>query len=272
MLSYVALEVAALHAPMTSSSGSLSVSSPVAERDEDREAILRVLERHRVRYVLIGGAAAQTRGWRGVTLDVDITPDRDPANLARLAEALTELDARFRVERHPDGFAPPGGIDARTFRGQISVALLTRHGPLDVALIPDGTDGYDDLARNASRATVARTRVVALVASAEDIIRSKTIANRTKDRDVLPQIAARLRACNRAPGPWSRALNISRPQRRTAAAHGVSARPAASSANARRGGRSIGSGTCVDVLRPSVGARVRVRWCKHRRGRRAILT
>lgn len=159
-----------------------------AGRDPDREAILRALERHGVRYVLIGGAAAQTRGWRGVTLDVDITPDRHPENLERLAKALTELDARFRVDRHPDGFESPGGIDARTFRGQVSVAFLTRHGPLDVALIPDGTRGYDDLARNATRATVKRTRVVALVASSDDIIRSKTVANRTKDRDVLPQM------------------------------------------------------------------------------------
>src|ERR1700674_322076 len=102
------------------------------DRDPDREAILRTLEHHKVRYVLIGGAAAQTRGWRGVTLDIDITPANDAANLDRLARALTELDARFRVERRPDGFRPPGGIDGRTFRNQVSVALLTRHGPFDV--------------------------------------------------------------------------------------------------------------------------------------------
>jgi hypothetical protein len=158
------------------------------DRDPDREAILRTLERNKVRYVLIGGAAAQTRGWRGVTLDVDITPDNDVGNLERLAQALTELDACFRVERHPDGFRPPGGIDAQTFRNQVSVALLTRHGPLDVALIPDGTSGYDDLARKASRTIAAHTRVAVLVASADDIIRSKTAANRSKDLDVLPQM------------------------------------------------------------------------------------
>jgi hypothetical protein len=158
------------------------------ESDPDREALLRTLERHKVHYVLIGGAAAQTRGWRGVTLDVDITPERDDSNLERLAEALTELEARFRVERHPDGFRPPGGIDAQTFRNQVSVALLTRHGPIDVSLIPDGTDGYQDLERHASRTIVAHTRVAVLVASADDIIRSKTAANRSKDLDVLPQM------------------------------------------------------------------------------------
>jgi hypothetical protein len=157
-------------------------------QDSDREQVLRALERHGVRYVLIGGAAAQSRGWQGATLDVDITPDQDRANLERLAEALSELGARFRVEGHPEGFEPPGGIDARTFRNQVSVALVTRHGPLDVALVPDGTGGYEDLAKGATRITVARTEIEALVASSEDIIRSKTAADRAKDRDVLPQM------------------------------------------------------------------------------------
>lgn len=158
--------------------------------DADRAEILRALKRHQVRYVLIGGAAAQTRGWQGVTLDVDITPAPDPENLERLAQALEELDARFRVERHPDGFRPPGGVDARTFAGQINIAFLTRHGPLDIALLPDGTSGYEDLARTATRTRVARTRIAALVASADDILRSKTAADRAKDRDVLPQMQA----------------------------------------------------------------------------------
>src|SRR4051794_22716616 len=34
----------------------------------------------------------------------------------------------------PRGFEPAGGIDARTSRGQVSVALVARRGPLDVAL------------------------------------------------------------------------------------------------------------------------------------------
>ncbi len=38
------------------------------------EAILEVLERHRVRYVLIGGFAAAIHGSPYVTTDVDITP------------------------------------------------------------------------------------------------------------------------------------------------------------------------------------------------------
>jgi predicted nucleotidyltransferase len=68
-------------------------SSPV---DPGRQAILETFERHDVRYVVIGGAAAQARGWSEPTDDIDVTPERSEANLARLADALHELDAGFR--------------------------------------------------------------------------------------------------------------------------------------------------------------------------------
>jgi hypothetical protein len=68
------------------------------------EAILDVLERHRVRYVLIGGFAATIHGSPYVTTDVDITPATGPENLAQLPAALNELEARIRVTGEPEGF------------------------------------------------------------------------------------------------------------------------------------------------------------------------
>jgi predicted nucleotidyltransferase len=86
--------------------------------DDGRQAILDALERHEVRYVVIGGAAAQARGWQEPTDDIDVTPERSEDNLTRLAAAVAELDAGFRVDpmRYPDGYLPLDGIDARTFR------------------------------------------------------------------------------------------------------------------------------------------------------------
>jgi hypothetical protein len=106
--------------------------------DEGRQAILAALERHQVRYVVIGGAAAQARGWPEPTDDIDVTPERSEGNLTRLAAAVEELDAGFRVDpaRYPEGFRPPDGIDARTFRNQVSITFTTRHGDFDVVLIP----------------------------------------------------------------------------------------------------------------------------------------
>jgi hypothetical protein len=116
---------------------------PEEQPDPGLEAIMAAFERHEVAYVVIGGEAARARGWPEQTEDVDVTPERSEENLSRLADALEELKAGFRVDprRYPEGYRPPGGIDWRTFRNQISVALTTRHGHLDIVLRPDGTDG-----------------------------------------------------------------------------------------------------------------------------------
>jgi len=167
--------------------------TPDLEHDPGRQRILEALDRHEVSYVVIGGVAAQSRGWPDVTQDIDVTPARDTENLTRLAAALTELDARFRVDeqRHPDGFKAPGDLDARTFRDQLAVALTTPHGHLDVCLIPDGFPrGYEDLILNAETLPVAQTTRAANVAAAADILHSKTAAGRQKDRDMLPELRA----------------------------------------------------------------------------------
>ena len=160
------------------------------EREPGREAILQAFERHGVDYVVIGGAAAQSRGWPGRTEDIDVTPERSQENLSRLAGAVEELGAGFRIDeqRYPDGFRPPGGVDWRTFRTPICVTFTSRHGNFDVVLRPDGTGGYEDIVRTATRERVAGTSIVVPVASAEIILHSKASADRQKDRDMLPRM------------------------------------------------------------------------------------
>jgi hypothetical protein len=63
--------------------------------DAEREALLKSLVDHGVQFVVIGGAGIQSHGRRYDTLDIDLTPDRDEANLHRLADALNELDCRL---------------------------------------------------------------------------------------------------------------------------------------------------------------------------------
>lgn len=155
----------------------------------DPGAILRVLARHRVEYVLIGGLAATLHGSTYVTTDVDITPSTAKTNLDRLARALEELDARVRAPDAPDGLA----FDrSATALARVSLLnLTTRHGDLDVAFVPAGTRGFDDLRAQAIEITVHETRVV--VAALEDVIRSKEAASREKDRLTLPHLRRLLR-------------------------------------------------------------------------------
>ncbi len=61
--------------------------------------------------------------------------------------------------------------------------LATRHGQLDLGFAPSGfPDGYGELAPRAERLTVADTRIAVLVASLDDIHKSKRAADRPKDR------------------------------------------------------------------------------------------
>ena len=61
---------------------------------------------------------------------------------------------------------------------------------------PDGTDGYDDLAANATVLRLLGTDVT--VASLDDVIRSKEAAGRDKDIAALPILIEHRRALERA--------------------------------------------------------------------------
>ncbi|MGC1419429.1 MAG: hypothetical protein WA786_04840 [Acidimicrobiales bacterium] len=156
------------------------MTEPVRYRPDE---ILAALERHQVLYVVIGGLAAELRGSPYVTRDVDVTPARTRANFTKLAAALRELDARIRI---PDVEEPLAlALDERSFEQGTTWTFVTRHGYLDIALLPDGTRGYDDLRRSATQEQITDT-VTVLVAALADVIRSKEAAGREKDRAVLP--------------------------------------------------------------------------------------
>jgi hypothetical protein len=149
------------------------------------DRLLEVLERHRVRYVVVGGFAAQLRGSPYDTGDVDVTPDLDRPNLRRLVESLRELEAKIRVEadvKRPELVLEPDFIA----RFQ-NLALETAHGNLDICLTPDGTRGYSDLRRAATRERITEVLEIS-VASLADVIRSKQAAGREKDRVQLPTL------------------------------------------------------------------------------------
>lgn len=144
--------------------------------------ILRALEAHHVRYVVIGAIAAVAAGAPILTTDLDVTPARSHENLERLALALRDLDAKLRSASAPGGVPFP--IEAEMLSSAESWTLTTRAGDLDLMFLPAGTQGYDDLRRGARRERIAG--VIVTVAALADVIRSKEAANREKDSMQLP--------------------------------------------------------------------------------------
>lgn len=67
--------------------------------------VCRLLNRHRVRYVLAGGVAANLHGSVRATKDVDILVPKDVANMRRLVRALSALPYRMAKELDPEEIA-----------------------------------------------------------------------------------------------------------------------------------------------------------------------
>ena len=141
----------------------------------DPEQISGSYFQHGVRFVLIGGVAAALHGSPMLTADVDISYERSPENMERLAAALAELNARLEGYRRDLPFEP----DARALKSGSNFTFATDLGDLDVIGWPDGISSYDELVSAAVPMRIGRQEV--LVASIDDLIRMKRAAGRPKD-------------------------------------------------------------------------------------------
>ncbi len=80
-----------------------------------------------VRFVIIGGIAVGVHGYVRATKDLDIVPDPDPGNLARLAHLLREVNAEniglgdFAPNEFPFDPLDPAQLEARSYGSAASI-------------------------------------------------------------------------------------------------------------------------------------------------------
>jgi hypothetical protein len=188
-----------------------------ARQPPDLEALLAVLTKRQVEFVVTGSVAALISGVSFQPGDLDITPAMDRANLERLALALEEIGARpvpdgafgdwtvaadgeWRwVQREPR----PGEREARAVwrpdpddPASFDYLLETRYGALDV--VPEISGTYADLATRAARISAFGQEV--LVESIADQLVTLTVPRRDKDRErvrALRALQARFEAASR---------------------------------------------------------------------------
>lgn len=161
--------------------------APPARAPELRPAaIVSVLNRHGVRYVVIGAfAAIAQQAPIAPTRDIDFTPDDTTDNLQALSSALKELEARVRTD--PDGAGVPFDHDTTSLSRAETWNLVCALGEFDIAFRPAGfPGGYRELSTHAHRVSVESVEVY--VADLADVIRSKEAAGRPKDLQVLPTL------------------------------------------------------------------------------------
>jgi hypothetical protein len=145
---------------------------------------LRVLSRHGVRFVVIGGFAGRLWGSNSITNDLDICYARDDRNLEALAGALQELGAHLRGAPKDLPFL----LDAKTLKAGDHFTFETTAGNLDCLGTPQGSQGYLDLIQGSSAVDLEGIRVS--VVALEDLIRLKRSAGRPKDRAEVEILAA----------------------------------------------------------------------------------
>ncbi len=153
--------------------------------------ILKVLARHQVEHIVVGGVAAILEGAPVSTFDLDIVPDPAPDNRTRLLAAIRELEARYLdpAGRH----LVPDETKLATMRIH---QLLTRAGPLDVLSTIGKAMTYEDLRVRTHERVVGDLRVRCL--NLDAVIESKEQADRDKDRAMLPVLRRTLELKNLA--------------------------------------------------------------------------
>ncbi len=156
------------------------------EPELDAAAIISILNRHGVQYVVIGAfAAIVQQAPIDPTRDIDLTPEASPENLKKLSAALKELGARIRTDAVAGGL--PFDHDAASLGRAEMWNLICEHGEFDISFRPAGFErGYWDFVSRAHRMSVEGVEVG--IADLDDVIRSKEAAGRPKDLRVLPTL------------------------------------------------------------------------------------
>lgn len=142
----------------------------------DARELFRALARHGVEYVTIGGIAIHAYGGQRHTQDLDVAIAPSTENLKRLADALTDLDARILgTEGQRSRSVPTASLLGSSDHWH----LITPHGPLDVVTLPAHLGSFTDMRARAHEVPLGGLTVP--IAHRDDLLKMKRAAGRPQD-------------------------------------------------------------------------------------------
>lgn len=139
---------------------------------ERAKKLAEVFKKHKVEYLFIGKFGAILYGYPGTTQDMDIFPRKEKSNCKKLVMALIEI-----------GFPLDEILKDAILTGKDFIQIRGGPFPLDIIFAPDGIESFED--------AMKRSQVVDEVffcASIDDIIESKRVAGRQRDKEELPRL------------------------------------------------------------------------------------
>jgi hypothetical protein len=146
--------------------------------------LLKILKRHEVEFVVVGGVAGVLHGSRLVTQDVDICAPLTLENLTRILVSLVGLNPRFRAV--PDDRPLP--VDPATLLGYKNLYLSTDLGQVDILSEITGVGSYEEVASHTITVDLAGTECQIL--DLDTLIRAKRALNLPKDRQAIIELEA----------------------------------------------------------------------------------
>jgi hypothetical protein len=145
------------------------------------EPIIEGLNRHDVRYVIVGGVAVVLHGHVRLTADLDLAIDLSSREAAKAIEALVEMRFRPRAPVDPKDFANPA-IRNR-WVAEKGMTVFSMYDPTDpvrqVDVFAENPVDFEELWERSLVMDLAG--ISARVASISDLIRMKRIAGRLQD-------------------------------------------------------------------------------------------
>jgi len=141
--------------------------------------ILKILTKHKVDFIVVGGVCAVLHGAPVTTFDLDLVHSRSSQNLASLMSALNELDAFYRGR---------GDQRLKPKRSHLSSPghqlLMTNAGPLDLLGTIGVGHSYKDLLKHTVELEAGGLRLRIL--NLEKLIEIKKETITDKDKAMLP--------------------------------------------------------------------------------------
>jgi predicted nucleotidyltransferase len=148
-----------------------------------RELLTRLVEAD-VRFVLVGGLAVNAWGYLRATRDVDIVPEPEAGNLARLTDLLLSLEGRVEAA----GETLAAGTISTFLRAGDRTLVTTALGQLDILQGLPQIPRYSELERDSRKADIEGLSVQ--ICSLEALLEMKRASDRPRDRDDLEALEA----------------------------------------------------------------------------------